>query len=397
MKNVNVTYLAGQPIEKKQPLEPYADIVCEFLGELSKRLQKDREAQAYPDVLSFAFFCRKGNINRLKLEFEDGKLRMGKGIVFHIAPSNVPINFAFSYVFGLLAGNANIVRLSATKKFPQTDIVCRVLNQLFEDEKYQIIKECTAIISYERNKEKTDVLSMLANARVIWGGNSTIEEIRKSPIQSRCTEITFADRFSFGVIRAQSILENSEDEMKKLAENFYNDTYLMDQNACSTPHLIVWDTNGCEEVKMAKEKFWNSIYNVAQKYELADIKVSDKYVLACEYAAELEELGDLKTYDNYLYVYEVKSLPRSITHLRGKFGLFFEYETTDLSELAGRIDESVQTCVYYGISKEELCKFVVENHLTGVDRIVPMGYSLDIGPIWDGYDVVSSLSRIIEV
>lgn len=396
MKNVNVTYLAGQPIEMKQPLEPYADIVCEFLGELSKRLQKDREAQGYPDVLSFAFFCRKGNISRLKLEFADGKQRIGKGIVFHIAPSNVPINFAFSYVFGLLAGNANIVRISATKKFPQTEIVCRVMNQLFEEEKYQIIKEHTAIISYERNKEKTDALSLLANARVIWGGDGSIEEIRKSPIQSRCTEITFADRFSFGVIRAQSILTSTVDELKKLAENFYNDTYLMDQNACSTPHLIVWDTNSCEDVKMAKEKFWTAIYNVTQKYDLADIKVSDKYVMACEYAADLEGIETLKTYENYLYVYSMEELPDIITNLRGKFGLFFEYETVNLGELAEKIDETVQTCVYYGMEKEELRKFVVENQLTGIDRIVPMGSSLDIGPIWDGYDVISNLSRIIQ-
>ena len=39
----------------------------------------------------------------LKKEYKkDESLRLGRGIIFHIAPSNVPINFAYSLVAGLL-------------------------------------------------------------------------------------------------------------------------------------------------------------------------------------------------------------------------------------------------------------------------------------------------------
>ena len=41
--------------------------------------------------------------------------------------------------------------------------------------------------------------------------------------------------------------------------------------------------------------------------------------------------------------------------------------------------------------------FVFKNRLSGIDRIVPVGEALDIGVIWDGYDIVRSLSRIIDV
>lgn len=395
MKSINVTYLSGQPIQKNEPLQPYNETVCEFLGELSRVLQQKHEAQSYPDVISFAFFCRRANIKRLKSEFEDGKIRMGRGIIFHIAPSNVPINFAFSYVFGLLAGNANIVRVSAAKKFPQTDIICGAMNKLFEKEQYRVIKEHTAIISYERSQDITDKLSAMANVRVIWGGNSTISDIRRSPIGSRCTEITFADRFSFGIINAQSILDSSDEDLNKLSGKFYNDTYLMDQNACSTPHLIIWDCTNCMDIRKAKNKFWKFVFDMAHKYDLADIKVSDKYVMACEYAVNFAEKAEFYKYENYLYIYNLKELPEKITGLRGKFGLFFEYEISNIDELAGFIDESVQTCVYYGMDRKELVNFVLNNHLTGIDRIVPVGSSLDIGPYWDGYNIISNLSRII--
>ena len=45
----------------------------------------------------------------------------------------------------------------------------------------------------------------------------------------------------------------------------------------------------------------------------------------------------------------------------------------------------------------ELYEFFKKEKLSGVDRIVPIGTALDIGPIWDGYDIIKILSREIEI
>ena len=37
----------------------------------------------------------------------------------------------------------------------------------------------------------------------------------------------------------------------------------------------------------------------------------------------------------------------------------------------------------------------LKNNLFGIDRVVPIGKALDMNLIWDGYDVINSLSRII--
>ena len=66
--------------------------------------------------MTFAFWIRRANIERLAREFgtsSQDQERLGLGLVLHFAPSNVPINFAFSYVFGLLAGNSGIVRVAS--------------------------------------------------------------------------------------------------------------------------------------------------------------------------------------------------------------------------------------------------------------------------------------------
>ena len=113
----NSAQLGKMPELKR--LSPFSDIVCDFLAELSALLMKHPRAKAFPDVITFGFFCRHGNISRLKSQYSGiCENRLGRGVTFHIAPSNVPINFAYSLVAALLAGNSCIVRASS-KQFEQ--------------------------------------------------------------------------------------------------------------------------------------------------------------------------------------------------------------------------------------------------------------------------------------
>ncbi len=127
--NTNLEFLAGSEIKPHRPFAPFEPILCEFLQDISTELINSVESKKYPDIMTFAFWCRKANINKIKKLFEDGSIRLGLGLVFHITPSNVPINFAFSFAFGLLSGNANIVR-APTRSFPQVDVICEVIMKI---------------------------------------------------------------------------------------------------------------------------------------------------------------------------------------------------------------------------------------------------------------------------
>ena len=390
----NVTYLVGDRILATRPFVPYDGLLCEFLNDLSVELRSYEESSAYPDIMTFAFWCRKANIAKLKADFEDGKARLGLGLVFHITPSNVPINFAFSFVFGLLSGNANIVRVPS-KPFPQIGIICVAINRLFDSDKYSEIKTMTAFVRYDQNDEITGGFSANCNARIIWGGNASIRSIRKLPIPERCVDIAFSDRYSFCVIDAPSVVKLDAAELNRLSERFYNDTYLMDQNACSSPHLIIWLGEGKEA---AKKRFWDAVYyTVAEKYGLAAVSAVDKYTMLCRDAIEFNNIKSVKRHDNYVYRIAIDSMPDNIDNLRGRFGYFYEYDTDDMNSIAHIINTKHQTLTYFGINKLRLLDFVMNNRLMGIDRIVPIGKALDIGVIWDGYDIVKSLSRIIDV
>ena len=51
----------------------------------------------------------------------------------------------------------------------------------------------------------------------------------------------------------------------------------------------------------------------------------------------------------------------------------------------------------FGFDIEDLKNFVVSNQLRGIDRIVPIGRSLDMDVVWDGYDIINHLSRIVDI
>jgi len=373
--------------------ESFNDETVRFLDDLSKHLRKRKDALSFPDLMSVAFWCRKGNIEKMKKEFCDGKIHTGRGLIFHIAPSNVPVNFIFSYFFGLLSGNSNIVRIPS-KKFPQVDILCDAVKEILKNDDYINIRKNTQFVTYERDKEINDYYSEICDGRIIWGGDNTINTLRESHIKPKAVEIVFADRYSFGIMQSEKIVSSSDEEITNLAHNFYNDTYLMDQNACSTPHCIFWLGN---QVEQASEIFWNAVKKEEAKYSLEPIKSVDKYTDLCRMAMERVDIAKIKTHGNFLYVTELKKVPDNIENLRGRFGMFFECPINSLDDLSGAVTEKSQTMAYYGINKNELTSFIKKNHLKGIDRIVTFGSTLDIGVIWDGYDIIRSLSRIIDI
>ena len=85
-----------------------------------------------------------------------------------------------------------------------------------------------------------------------------------------------------------------------------------------------------------------------------------------------------------------------MSKLRGKWGYFYEYAIKNENELKNIISKKFQTITYYGIKKEKIMKIIINNGILGVDRIVPIGYAHSMNYIWDGYNLIESLSRNID-
>tara|TARA_B100001559_G_C16491796_1_gene618786 strand:+ start:287 stop:1480 length:1194 start_codon:yes stop_codon:yes gene_type:complete len=394
-KNVyEIEYLVGKKIPSSNPFVPYDKIICDFLASFSKELIKEKKIKNFPELKSLSFWCRKANLEILKKNNLSKFTRLGLGLLFHITPSNIPTNFIYSLIFGLLTGNSNIVKVP-TKKFNEIEIICSVLNKVLKNDKFKKIKDRILIIRYKDRDDFTKEISSQCDGRIIWGGDKTIQSIRKFKIKEKTQDFTFPDRYSFCVINTKTLPKINNKVYKNLAKKFYNDTFLVDQNACSSPHLIIW--YGKKDLRK-QNFFWRNVFDVSkEKYDLSERAVMEKYNELCNKMIESKELKLRKNYDNLIYTIKVKKIFPGIDNLRGKWGLFYEYYMKNFKDLSLIINHKYQTLTYHGFKKEFLKKFVVHNNLKGIDRIVPIGSALDIGLIWDGYDLNKSLTRIIDI
>ena len=102
-------------------------------------------------------------------------------------------------------------------------------------------------------------------------------------------------------------------------------------------------------------------------------------------------------YKNNLYVVDVHQKVNTIENIRGKNGTFFQKNINNLSKIKYSISKKCQTLTYFGFEKKELEFFLLNNNLKGVDRAVAIGNALNINPIWDGFDIINELSRIITI
>lgn len=369
--------------------QPFSNEIISFLNALSKKLLKT--GKEYSDVSTFGFWCRRAALLKEKEKYNNLDRRLGRGIIFHSTPSNVAVNFAFSFAAGLLAGNANIVRLPA-KSYAQVDIICHAMTELLYGE-YINIKPYICMIKFPPVREIIDVFSTICDTRVIWGGDMTIAELRKSPLKARANEITFADRYSIAVIDAYEYL-NAKDK-DGIAQKFYNDTYFTDQNACTSPHLIVWLG---EEKEAAKKEFWQKIHEIVkEKYRMEPIQSIGKISAFCRVAAQKDGIRLIKSEDNLIVRIACKSIDEDLPKFKYNSGFYFEYDADSLNEIISICTESCQTITYYGVSKCDVLKFISECRPRGVDRVVPIGKSMEFTLIWDGNDLIERMSRIIDI
>ena len=102
-------------------------------------------------------------------------------MIFHVTPANIPTNFAYSLIFGLLTGNSNVVKVPS-KNFEQVNIICSSIKRILK-KKNSFLKNKITIIQYKNNNEFTKKISSLCNARVIWGGDQTINSLRDFKIK----------------------------------------------------------------------------------------------------------------------------------------------------------------------------------------------------------------------
>lgn len=381
------------PTEKSKTFSPFDPKIIKFLDTISKTILLDKKINKFPDLKQFGFWCRKSNLINLSKNYQFKKTITARGVALHIPPSNVPLNFAFSLAFGLLSGCTNIVRVPS-RNFDQIAILLKILSKILNKDNFVLLKKNLCLLKYERSDEISDYLSSISDVRLIWGGDETINKFKKYKTKTKNLDLFFPDKFSISLINTSKLSKLSTQNLKVLAANFYNDTYTMDQLGCSSPRLVIWHGKKSTYIK---NKFWEYVYKHAKnRYNLDFSGASKKIHLLSNFSIKSDKGFNTSIKDLVLTRLKFNSTNNNIDKIKSGFGIFPEINIHDLRELRKIIKENFQTITYYGLNKKEIIDTIFKYKIRGIDRIVPIGQAFNIGPIWDGYDIIYHMTRVIE-
>jgi hypothetical protein len=378
-------------------LRPFDPAVLACTADLSRRLRRHPEVRAHPAIGALAWWIRPAGIAVLQRHWEHlcdvpGIVRVPRGVVFHVPPTNVDTMFVYSWLLSALSGNANVVRLSGAAAEAPGPLLA-TLAETIED--HPAVAASTAIVTYGHDDAVTGELSQ-ADVRVIWGGDATVAAIRSVPMAPRATELAFPDRFSFAVLDAPAVLAADDVRMAELVAGFVNDAYWFDQLGCASPRLIVWRGEPAT-VDAASGRF-RAVLGArlsARDEHAATSTVVAKLVHAAASAAD-GVVSAIDWSDNDATIATLTDLGRIPRDSPGG-GLFYEARVDALDDLVPYVRRRDQTVTHDGLTEEEIVDFVRTVGARGIDRVVPVGQALTFHHHWDGHDLLQSLSRSVQV
>ena len=376
----------------------FDDRVCEFFSTLSKNIMQEKNSLNYPELISFAFDMRSKNIKlkKKKYEKENNFFRYPVGKVIHFTPKNAPINFLYSLFFGLITGNRNIIKLPS-QKFDQVQIILKLISKILKYKKFNFLKNFIFFIMYNKNNvQLTEKLILNSDLKIIWGGDQSIYDLRKYKSLPRTSEYTFADRYSLCLINYKIFKNLNSTKVKDLVKKFYKDSYTFGQNACNSPHLVIWIGKDIDSKII--EKFWQNLSCYANQNEKdIDSIVYDKFSKVCSDVINFANISDYKIFGKNLSVISLKNLDKNILSKKGKWGYFYQYKNTSLNIIKKIDSKKIQTITYFGFKNKEFKNIFNKIFYNGIDRIVPIGRSFEMENIWDGKNFYDVFTRIIDI
>jgi len=384
-------------VSSQQPLTPFHPEVLSFLHSLSKAILKDHSFREYPELVALAYWLRKAHLADMQnnfLEKVESRVVLARGTALHFAPSNVDTIFVYSWVLSMLAGNSNILRISSRKQEQTERLLDAIMIALGNSPE---VAARTVIMTYNHHDETTKYLSERCHVRVIWGGDETVKSIRAIPLAPIAVELAFPDRFSLSVIEANTLLNTTDVEFANLIYQFYNDGFWFAQMACSSPRLIVWVGKN-ENIKTAQQRFWSSLdeFILGQQKDERSPALQVQKLVTGYFLSAKEPIESFSQQPNFSRV-KIKDMNMEMREKHCGGGLFFELETAKLNDLILFLKDKDQTLSYFGFSREQLIDFTKSLSNRSIDRIVPIGQSLNFEGIWDGNDLLMHFTREIVI
>jgi Acyl-CoA reductase (LuxC) len=378
-------------------ISPCHDDLIESLSRLSKVILAHPRLKQDAASVALAYWLRKANLQRLKQEFTANCEALAKAVVvpvgqvFHLAPANVDTLFVYSWALAFICGNYNVVRISERQSSIVTDLL-ECFNQLMDED--LLLRDRNRFITYPHEAAITELLSAWCNHRVIWGGDETVRAIRAVPLNTHSSERVFSSKFSYAVLDIAAVLALPDPGMVQLASQFFNDMFVFNQMACSSPHIAFWIGDRAAAPD-AIARFNQALSAVIARREAPDaIADAVKRFNASAHRAIDESVTVDWQYPGFISLYQQDG---NVSKAASGSGVLTHCPITTLDAVVQIADRQDQTITYFGLSTEQIHVLALQAGARGVDRIVPIGEALAFSPDWDGFSLIDDFMRRVVI
>lgn len=387
-------------IRQPQLSPPFNDAAMRFVADLSRTLLGDRSIRAFPELMALAHWFRPAKLQQLAESLRHSTapgVPLAKGLVFHIAPANVDSVFVYSWLLSLLCGNANIVRISR-RATEQVDAFVRVAARLLADDRHAHTATTNVVLTYDHDASISTAISAACQLRVVWGGDTTVSKIRAIPLPPLSSELAFPNRFSLAVIGSAAVNALPATELADLGRRFYNDAFWFNQQACSSPRVIVW-IGSPADTAAAKARFWRTLdTTVAQmKPENAAGNVMNRLTTTYRIAQSRSHAAVVSASAAMPARIEADALVAEDRQCHDGNCLFIELERPEIAAIPDLLTPIDQTIATFGIQREQWLPLLPALPPHAADRIVPIGSALEFNEVWDGQNFLISFTRTVMI
>lgn len=379
-------------------LSAFSQLQVDFLDKLSLEILRGPGNRSYSDLMTFGYFIRKANIQR----YLEGRhpaptyVATGVGSALHVAPSNIPINFAYSWLFGFLAGCKNLVRLPSAPS-DQIALFLKSFETVALLPQFAVVSQTNYFFRSERGSSEFDKLIPCVDAVLIWGGDSTVQYFRQLVESPTTRQLLFPSRQSSLVLSApevNAVLQSPrrDDFLRKA----FNDTFLTDCNACSSPSKIFF-VGEAEDCVHAAEMFFSGLNQYVLDRERS-LPIVHRMIDSLGSDESSVDWGKSIAHD--FSIREIR-LEGGSSYLKRplRFGAFVTKNTAKLRDITSFLSDNEQTIIHWGFSAREVRGLspLIDAVRSSASRVVPLGSALDMGFFWEGRDNPSHLVKYKEV
>jgi len=315
-----------------------------------------------------------------------------RGLVTHWVAGNVPVLGWLSLVQGLLAKNANVVKLPSRSGL----VLPWYLRHLLGHEcraadgtglsGTDVAGAVLLVYSPPADVAAHSALSAASDARIIWGGREAVAAIRSLPARGDVEDLVFGPRLSLAVIGREAL---NPEGLESLAGRVALDASAFDQRGCNSPHTVFVERDGEVSPRAFAAALASAMARALGRMPRRDVTPGDAYQVAAA-RAEWALRGEVIAPTGPEWTVVLAEGTGLVPAVGNR--VVFVRPVQDIRDVLPWIDRRCQT-IGLAAGDDRARSFALEAATRGADRIVSPGRMNLYDQPWDGMFMIDRLVR----